>query len=76
MDTSIIIDRCNRTIKGTVYDKSGEPLLRLQNVTQNDEDESENGDEPIKTDDRQIIYPETDEDEEEQEDEDEDAKYV
>ena len=76
MDTSIIIAGCNRTTKGTVYDKSGEPLLHLQNVTQNDEDESENGDELIKTDDRQNIYPETDEDEEEQEDENEKAKSV
>ena len=76
MDTSIIIATCNRTTKGMVYDKSGEPLLRLQNVTKNDEDESENGDKPIITDNRQNIYPGTDEDEEEQEDEDEDAKYV
>ena len=72
MDTSIIITGCNRTTKGTVYDNSGEPLLRHQNVTQNDEDESENGDELIKTDDRQNIY----QDEEEQEDEDEKAKSV
>ena len=65
INTNNIIAARTRTTKGTVYDSSGEPLLRLQNVTQNDEDRSEIGDEMVKPDDGQNLYPETDEDEEE-----------
>ena len=78
MDSSYIIASRTRKIKGTVYDRFGEPRICVQNVPLHDDKDGENEDEAIKTiktDDRRNIDPDEDEyeDKKEQEDKDEDT---